>query len=251
MPEFVIVVEAEADARHVCSLANRIFQEGAPQQIDENSMPNLPNWSGLEPGTSFTKWTEIKEMALRYKMPRFRRRTSEPQGSYYAQSQKVIWLVNRLRTARIIDALILACDLDNEHDQRRISLKQTKDEAREHLIVVLATPNPKREAWVLNGFVCAGRREEQKLESLRRELGFDPCLEAHRLRYASRTSRTERDPKRIVKHLTNENWEREQQCWDQTELSILREQGTKTYLKEFLDEVKDRLLPLIAGHTRS
>jgi hypothetical protein len=251
MREFVIVVEAEADARQVCSLANRIFQEGTPQQVDENSPPTLPNWSGLEPSTPFTKWTEIKELALRYNMPRYRRRTSEPQGSYYAQSQKVVWLVDRLRMARIIDALILACDLDNEHDQRRTSLKQTKYEAQARLIVVLATPNPKREAWVLNGFICAGRHEERELASLRRKLKFDPCLEAHRLRYASRTSLTDRDPKGIVRRLTGGNWEREQQCWDQTDLSILHERGTETYLTEFLDEVKDRLLPLIAGHTQS
>lgn len=251
MPQFVVVAEAEADARHVCSLADRIFLEEGPEWVGDDLLPNLRNWSGLEPGTSFTKWTKIKELAQRHNLPRYRRRTSEPQGSYYAQSQKVIWLVNKLRTARIIEALVLACDLDSEHDQRRTGLKQTREEAREHLIVVLATPNPKREAWVLNGFVCAGRHEEQKLESLRQELGFDPCLEAHRLRYASRTSRTERDPKRIVKHLTNENWEREQQCWTETPLSTLRERGVKTYLAEFLDEVKDRLLRLIAARTRS
>lgn len=104
---------------------------------------------------------------------------------------------------------------------------------------------------MLNGFVCAGQQEEENLEDLCQELelNFDPCLEAHRLRHSSHTARSNRrDPKLVVKRLTGGDWDREQECWTQTPLATLRERGVETYLTEFLDEVKNRLLPLIAGH---
>ncbi len=50
MLELVVVVEAEADARQICSLADRIFVEEEPRWIDEIRLPNLRNWSGFEPG---------------------------------------------------------------------------------------------------------------------------------------------------------------------------------------------------------
>ncbi len=98
----------------------------------------------------------------------------------------------------------------------------------------------------LNGFVCDGADEEQKLSRIRQQLGFDPCEEAHRLRFASRTSRPERDPKRILGDLTNQNSEREERCWKETALGLLRARGRQTYLEEFLAEVSERLLPLLA-----
>ena len=143
------------------------------------------------------------------------------------------------------EALVLAKDLDSQPD-RREGMRQARDEKQARFVVVLATPNPKREAWALNGFVCDGADEEQKLGHLCQQLGFNPCEEAHRLRYASLASRPERDPKRILGDLTNQNSEREERCWKETALATLREQGEQTYLKEFLAEVKDRLPPLLS-----
>jgi hypothetical protein len=46
--------------------------------------------------------------------------------------------------------------------------------------------------------------------------------------------------------LTDQNSEREERCWKETALATLQERGEQTYLKEFLAEVKDRLLPLLS-----
>ncbi|MFN0120538.1 MAG: hypothetical protein ACKV2V_08555, partial [Blastocatellia bacterium] len=103
----------------------------------------------------------------------------------------------------------------------------------------------KRETWVLQGFIPADKTEETTLDSLRRDLGFCPCEQAERLRYSSATARPERDPKRILGQLTNEKFEREQSCWTDTELGVLRKRGEETFLKHFLDEVREYLLPLL------
>lgn len=122
---------------------------------------------------------------------------------------------------------------------------QARDEKQGELVVVMATPNPEREAWALNGFVCNGADEEQRLSLICQQLSFNPCEEARRLRYSSRTSRPDRDPKRILGDLTNQNAEREEQCWKETALSILQARGRQTHLEEFLGEVRERLLPLL------
>jgi hypothetical protein len=143
------------------------------------------------------------------------------------------------------NALILMCDLDSQKE-RRDGLMQAREDEQTLVTIMIATPNAKREAWVLNGFVCENEREQAELESIRQEINFDPCLKAERLRYASQTARTERDPKEIPRRLTGGNYEREEKCWKDTPLSTLRERGVETHLREFLDETKNRLLPLFS-----
>jgi hypothetical protein len=245
MLEFVVVAEAEADARLVCDLADRIFLEESPDWIDEALLPNLRNWSGFDHPT-YTRWPAIKA-AIRehHTRPHYLGYVQgKPQGAACAESRKAILLAIERQKSRKIDALILAKDIDSQ-PERREGMRQARDEKQGELVVVMATPNPKREAWVLNGFVCNGADEEQKLSRICQQLSFNPCEEAHRLRYSSRTSRPDRDPKRILGDLTNQNSEREERCWKETALSILQARGRQTHLEEFLSEVRERLLPLL------
>ncbi len=245
MLKFIIVAEAEADARHIRSLADRVFLEGGSQWIDENLLPSLCRWSGFESGTSYTKRAEIRDLGVKYKLPRYLGHIQgQPQGVDCAQSRKAIALSLRAQETRVIGALVLARDLDDQ-PERRDGILQARSGAQGKVEVIVATPNPKREAWVLNGFVCKGRREKQDLESLRQELGFDPCKQAERLRSHTKTDSPERDLKRIVERLTGGDFSREQECWTKTPLSILRERGGGTYLKEFIEEVETQLLPLL------
>jgi hypothetical protein len=245
MLEFVVVSEAEADARLVCDLADRIFLEEGPDWIDEQLLPNLRNWSGFDHPT-YTRWPAIKDAMREHRArPRYLGHVQgKPQGAACAESRKAILLAIERQKSCSIDGLILSKDLDSR-SERREGMRQARDEKQAELVVVLATPNPKREAWVLNGFVCNGTDEEQKLSRICKQLSFNPCEEAHRLRYSSRTSRPDRDPKRILGDLTNQNSEREERCWKETALSILQARGRQTHLEEFLAEVRERLLPLL------
>jgi hypothetical protein len=100
-----------------------------------------------------------------------------------------------------------------------------------------------REAWVLNGFVPLNPKEERILKEITTELTFDPRIEADRLRS---NSSDERDPKVVVKKLTDGDFSREQQCWEETSLEILHSRGKSTGLTDYLDEVEKRLIPLIS-----
>lgn len=57
MIEIAVVVEAEADAKIICALADRLLLEEGPPWIEEHLLPVIRNWSGLEEGSAFTKWT--------------------------------------------------------------------------------------------------------------------------------------------------------------------------------------------------
>jgi hypothetical protein len=245
MLEFAVVAEAQIDARLACALADRILIEEGYDWIDANLLPHLRNWSGLEAGTAFTRWASIPQLFKRFPRSRVRRSpATQPIKPDYAAGRKAIILAAILQDKRP-DALLLVRDLDHQAE-RREGLAQARTDEAIGSVVILATPNPKREAWVLNGFVCQTRREEEELEAIRQEINFHPCQEAHRLRYTSQTSKPERDPKKILERLTGNNGEREAQCWLETPLAILREHGVETHLKEFLDEVTDRLLPLFS-----
>lgn len=98
---------------------------------------------------------------------------------------------------------------------------------------------------MLNAYLAEDDREKKELESIRQELGFDPCSHSERLRFSSGTSRRERDPKGILSRLTRDNYEREVNCWNTAPLYMLRSHGEKTYLKHYLDEVRDHLLRLL------
>lgn len=245
MIEIAVVVEAEADARIVCGLADRLLLEEGPSWVEDHLLPVIRNWSGLEEGSSFTKWTRIDDFFGQFPRLRYRRRASEQKKQpYYATARKAIILTPLLRR-QTPDVLILMCDLDSQQE-RRDGLMQAREDEQTHLTIVIATPNPKREAWVLNGFICENEREQAELAFIRQEIKFDPCLQAERLRYASQTSRPERNPKDILHRLTNGDHERKERCWADTPLTILRERGEATLLKDFLDEIGNALLPLFS-----
>ena len=246
MIEIAVVVEAEADAKIVCALADRLLLEEGPSWIEDHLLPVIRNWSGLEEGSAFTKWTSIDDLFGQFPRLRFRRHSSDQRKKpYYATARKAIILAALLRS-QTPNALILMCDLDSQKD-RRDGLMQAREDKQTHLTTIIATPNPKREAWVMNGFVCENERERAELESIRREINFDPCLEAERLRYASHTSRPERDPKKILQRLTAGDGEREERCWTETPLTTLRQRGSETFLTNYLDEIREQLLALFSN----
>jgi hypothetical protein len=104
---------------------------------------------------------------------------------------------------------------------------------------------PEREAWVLNGFVPQTNDEKEILQKIRKEVNFDPCIDAHRLRGKISQPGTEtRDIKQVLCLLGIDPL-REKLCWQVTPLSTLVERGGKTGLSDFIDEVSNFLLPIL------
>ena len=152
-------------------------------------------------------------------------------------------MVRFLQKTRQIKAVIFIRDLDNQ-SERKEGLKQARSEhinKTPKLEIIIGAADPKREAWVLNGFIPSNQQEKQILEEIKNKLSFDPCIESHRLRAIS-----EKEPERIrnvkvvVEQLTG-NMEREKQCWEETNLKHLRERGVDTGLTDYIQEVEERL----------
>jgi hypothetical protein len=108
--------------------------------------------------------------------------------------------------------------------------------------IVIGVADRMREAWVLNGFIPLDPTEEQILARIKTKFSFDPCEDAHRLRDEPGE---ERNPKLVVKQLTGGDIIREQQCWEETDLEILRSRGANTGLREYLNEVEQRLISIL------
>ncbi len=138
-------------------------------------------------------------------------------------------------------------DLDNQ-PERREGLEQARSEhinRQPQLKIVIGTANPKREAWVLNGFLPSNQ-EEQILEQIKARLNFDPCIEPHRLRSTSHKEPDRiRNPKVVVEQLTGKDMEREQKCWEDTSLNLLRERGVHTGLTAYIQEIEQHLTQII------
>jgi hypothetical protein len=251
-PEFIVVCEAQADATIACSLADRVLceDEQSPGWIEPEILDALRKWSGFGPNESFTTWSSLpgifNDPALR--IPRFLRRESPDRRNQYdyPEARKAILVAILLQKKRpSIRGLLLIRDMDQQEEERKDSLIKARVDAQlSQLTVVLGMASPKREAWVLNGFVYMDNEEQTRLDQLQHELGFNPCLEIHRL---NGRRGEDRDIKRVLNELTNHDKNRERDCWEQTPLPTLRQNGPHTGLAAYLDEVRDRLLPLLSS----
>lgn len=253
MVELIVIVESSADARTATKLAERVLTEQI-DWLEPDMIKHIFNWSGLQEGTEHSCWKDINKILdslklLGVKVPRYIGH-SKDQRKFRADgaaSLKVLNLVRYLQRTRQIRAVIFIRDLDNQ-PERREGLEQARSEhinQQPQLEIVIGTANPKREAWVLNGFIPS-IQEERILQEIRNQLNFDPCIESHRLRSTSweKPDRI-RNSKVVVEQLTGNNMERERQCWEDTSLALLRERGIYTGLTEYILEVEQQLAPII------
>ena len=107
---------------------------------------------------------------------------------------------------------------------------------------MIGVAHTKRECWVLAGFEPRDDEESNRLAELGNELGFDPRKKAEKL--TAREPSAKRSAKRVLNALTGGDQDREAQCWKKTDLSILERQGKNTGLADYLNDLKQRLVPL-------
>jgi hypothetical protein len=247
MPEFIIIVESRADAEISTKLAERVLLEKV-EWLEPDTLDSLIQWSGLESGTEHSCWKNIGDIiehfSTEFNFPKIRSNGKlKTDGKAASKVMKLISFL-QYKLKRDITAVIFIRDLDNQ-PERRQHLDQARSEytGQPKLEIVIGTADRMREAWVLNGFMSLNPEEEKTLKDITKKLNFNPCTEAHRLRS---TSSDERYPKMVVKKLTDGDYSREQQCWEKTNLEILRSRGKSTGLTDYLDEVEKRLIPIIS-----
>ena len=257
MIEILIIVEAEADFRTASVLADRVIVEKAPdwfRDLVDDSPDTLDyhrKWIGFE-NEPFSCWKHIKKLQ-KTRYPRLRalgHHKGEKLGSDGAATRKILLMAQQERKTRpALQAVVLIRDLDSQAMERKKSLELMRDDFKDEFAVVLGISDTKREAWVLNGFEPQNKDEKKALHRLCDELKFNPCLDAHRLRTITRgvTQTQKRDVKWVLDRLTGGDYSREERCWKETTLDVLRERGEHTYLTRYLKEVEDLLLPLIVN----
>ena len=101
------------------------------------------------------------------------------------------------------------------------------------------------ECWVLAGFVAQSKEEQSTLAGLRKDLGFDPTEHSDKLDASKETAK--KNPKRVLRSLTDGDRNREERCWTETEIDRLRTRGAANGLAAFLHEIEEKLLPVFAG----
>ena len=136
--------------------------------------------------------------------------------------------------AKPINAVVVLWDADQQRGERPEGVAAARDEARRWapFQIVCGFPDPEREAWVLAGFDPCNDTERQRLDELRRDLGFSPVDHAVRLR--DKNAGSLRDIKRVLRVLTGADRAREEQCWSEPPLATLRTRGAATGLAGFL-----------------
>jgi hypothetical protein len=259
MIEIIVVAEDRADAEIATKLAERVLLETV-NWLEPELISSYIQWRGfqehseLQDHRRFSTWkTDVKEkaeaiaQAVGLRMPKIRghgvKGPLKPDG---AATRKAITLARLLQKKQPeIKAVLLIRDLDNQPD-RRIGLEQARqEEENSSLEIILGTADPKREAWVLNGFITQSKIEEKIFLEIANKLSFDPCQEAHRLRSPNASADQSRNIKAVLDELTQDNYSRQQQCWEQTDLKLLKQQGKSTGLTEYLEELQDRLPKLM------
>lgn len=257
MLEIVMIVESSADERTAVTLAERVLLEKV-DWLEPELLQNMIRWSGLKPDTHCSYWKNINNIMKWARdsdlsIPKFRGHSKTgPSKADRAASMKILNLIRILqhKCSRQIGAVIFIRDLDSQPERREgIEQARFQDAEKQPLLnIIIGTPDKMREAWVLNGFIPITAAEEKILGEIRNNLTFDPCTESHRLRSNSfEEPDRSRNPKVVLKQLTQDQWLREKQCWEETDLAILRERGHKTGLTAYLKEIEQRLIPIIYG----
>jgi len=246
----VAFCEAAADFQIASDLVDRVLRDHGERWISdllETAPVGVRSWRGDGGGRPFFVVSALAayadKLAVRVPHGHFE---GQPGAADAMMGRTALAIARKLaKQAEGVDAVLLLRDLDDQ-PERKAGLGQARAEACSwaSFAIVVGGANPKREAWVLCGFEPQDPDEQGRLDELRQELGFHPHLEAHQL--SAKDEQAKRSAKRVLRILTDGEGDREQRCWTVTSLDTLRARGVATGLCEFLDEVAQHLLPLVA-----
>jgi hypothetical protein len=238
----VVICEARADQHAACDIADRVLSQ-AVDWMQPELLAHLRQWRGLKKSESFLAWKNVHTLAREANI-RINGHFEGQPGAHDAFVARRAMALLTTRGERDIDAVLLLRDSDMD-EGRRDGLEQARAQTTGLGPILIGVAHSKRECWVLAGFDAANADEQSRLATLRQELGFDPCLHAEDLTATSPGSK--RDAKRVLSELTQDDYQREVVCWTEAPLEQLEARGEKTGLASFIQEVRERLVPLWTG----
>jgi hypothetical protein len=237
--QLTMVCEAPADFETAAGLADRIVCD-CVDWISSNVIDFYRQWRGWQEDAHYILWREVPVLARRLHV--------QPRGHFAGRPGDLdAFAARRALTLLLIaearpSAAFLIRDSDGLLD-RQLGLEQARATiGDERLRVVIGVAHTKRECWVLAGFVPRDDAERTRLAALRSELGFEPTTNSERL--TAKHEQDKKSAKRVLRLLVDNDRNRERECMMQTELSILRENGSGCGLTSFLSEVQSKLVPI-------
>jgi hypothetical protein len=236
---FAVVYEHSHDMEIATHLADRVLC----QSIDwlEEIIDHRRTWIAHDPELLPLTWSGIKKSASRAGVRAHGHMPEGPAAPQAVATRRALEYL--LKVYGELDAVLFIVDRDNKPD-RLVGLRQARDEhlaVKSRPVVIVGIAIPEREAWVLAGFEPRDAEEQARLEQLRDELSFHPCEQSHRLR-AGGDDTAKFSPKRVLGILTEASIEREQRCWQETPLDVLRKRGGENGLADYLSEVQAYLV---------
>ncbi len=240
-----MVVEGSSDGGSSDVRVVRGFAERALLELSADFTPELFEWRGLDDATSFLQWSRVLRIMQDRRIGRryghFEGEIGVGPGEIYArQARNALTLCHECGLPL---AVVMVCDADAQ-PQRLRGLKQAREE-HERLYesaypIVAGMADPCREAWVLCGFEPQGQ-ERQRLLDKTRELKFNPTKVPHKLT----TANLPHNAKRVLEALIGADPDREEPSWTEANYEHLRLSGAECRLKDYLEEVQERLGPLL------
>jgi hypothetical protein len=212
-----------------------------PEMLDA-----LRQWRGLKRSEPFLAWKHVHARAKEANIRTQGHFEGEPGAQDAFAARRALALLT-IAGERAIDAVLLIRDSDGHLEERRRGLEQGRTGVDGLGPILIGVAHTKRECWALAGFTAANEEDRARADSLRQELGFDPCTHAQEL--TAEHPGAKRDAKRVLSLLTQDDVDREVRDWTAVPLQQLEERGQHTGLAEFIREIRSRLVPLWTGHT--
>jgi len=242
MLSLAVVCEAEPDRHTGCHLADRVVVDQV-QWIEEELLDALRQWRGPTPAEPCLLWRRVRELAGQRGIRAHGHFEGEPGAPDAAAARRALLLLHAAEPRP--DAVVLLRDDDGEGDRRK-GLEQARGAARIGVPIVLGVARTKRECWVLAGFEPSSEQEKRLLQEVRQGLGFNPCEHPERLTAHGRPG-AKRDAKQVLDEVTAADHARQEACWTQSDLAVLKDRGRGCGLAEYLDEVRGHLVPLFTA----
>jgi hypothetical protein len=235
---FVVVCEARADFLTASELADRVFCDSV-NWIEPEILHSLRSYIGPPGDEPFLTWKRVKALAKESGLRPRGFIEGLPPELDAAQARRAIKFIES--NSPDVDGILLIRDADRLTN-RLIGLEQARDASPLKQRVVIGLAHTKRECWVLAGFDARDDRERALLKEIKQELGFDPCSQSEQL--TAIHDHDKRSAKPVLKHLVQSDKDREAACWKEAPLRLLRDRGEQTGLRQYLEEVEQRLIPL-------
>ena len=241
-----VVCEAQADQQTGCDLADRVLVAEV-DWLERDWLPHSRQWRGFRSDDTFLSLLhDVKRLAAKYNIKShgfIEGQKAAPDAHLARKALRLLWA-----SADPPDAVVILRDDDGDV-RRKEGLKQARKDSKLDIPIILGIAHPKREAWVLAGFEPKGHDEDARLAQCQEELHFDPREAAASLT-AKRDHET-KSAKRVLRVLTAGDFDREAQCWRETDLDILERRGQNTGLAAYLEEVRTRLAPFFRKASRT